>query len=350
MHVESHLPLEELERIERAEKDADRSKRLRIVILAAKGWTAPAVAMSVGLSRRICQRWVRRYNDEGLEGLDDRRGQAHSPPLSPEQEQQVRERLEAGPLPEDNVCTLRGVDVKRILATEFGVVRCLASIYHLLHRLGYSYLRPRPRHRRADPAAQRQFCRELPGRLAEIAAQHPGQRVRVYFEDESRFGQQGTTTNVWAARGSRPTAVRQTEYEYLWVLGAVCPETGHAEGLLSPRLNTAVINVFLEQFSRTLAPDEHAVLIWDGAGFHTSGTLKLPKNITVVQLPAYSPELNPVENLWHYLKSHFWSNRAYGDYDQLEQAAIDAWRTAVLNAPLMTTVCAATYLERATSE
>ena len=106
----------------------------------------------------------------------------------------VRERLEAGPLPEDNVCTLRGVDVKRILATEFGVVRCLASIYHLLHRLGYSYLRPRPRHRRADPAAQRQFCRELPGRLAEIAAQHPGHRVRVYFEDESRFGQQGTTT------------------------------------------------------------------------------------------------------------------------------------------------------------
>jgi transposase len=350
MHVESHLPLEELERIERAEKDADRSKRLRIVILAAKGWTAPAVAMSVGLSRRICQRWVGRYNEEGLKGLDDRRGQAHSPPLSPEQEQQVRERLEAGPLPEDNVCALRGVDVQRILAAEFGVVRCLASIYHLLHRLGYSYLRPRPRHRRADPAAQQQFCRELPGRLAEIAAQHPGRRVRVFFEDESRFGQQGTTTNVWAARGSRPTAVRQTDYEYLWVLGAVCPETGQAEGLLSPRLNTAVINVFLEQFSRTVAPDEHAVLIWDGAGFHTSGTLKVPANVTVVQLPAYSPELNPVENLWHYLKSHFWSNRAYDDYDQLEQAAIDAWRIAVLNAPLMTTVCAARYLGRATSE
>jgi Helix-turn-helix domain len=69
MDVSSHLPLEELVRLERAEKDAARSKRLRIVILAIGGYTAPAIAMSVGLSRRICQRWVARYNEQGLEGL-----------------------------------------------------------------------------------------------------------------------------------------------------------------------------------------------------------------------------------------------------------------------------------------
>lgn len=97
--------------------------------------------------------------------------------------------------------------------------------------------------------------------------------------------------------------MRQTEYGYLWVLGVVCPATGHAEGLLSPRLNTGVVNLFLEQFSRTLAADEQAVLIWAGAGFHTSGALQTPSNVTVLQLPAYSPELNPVENLWHDLKS-----------------------------------------------
>jgi len=351
MHVESHLPLKELKQLEREEKDAGRSKRLRIIILAIEGWTAPAIAMSVGLSRRICQRWVRRYNDEGLAGLDDQRGTV-SPavPLSPEQVQQFRERLEAGPLPEDQVASLRGIDLQRILASEFGVLRCLASVYHLLHKLGYSCLRPRPRHRQADSAAQAKFVEQLPQQLAAIAAAHPDKQLRVYFEDEARFGQQGTLTNVWARRGTRPTAVRQTEYGYLWVLGAVCPATGHAEGLLSPRLNTSVVNIFLEQFSRTLAADEHAVLIWDGAGFHTSGSLKLPANVSVLQLPAYSPELNPVENLWHYLKSHFWSNRAYEDYDALETAAIAAWRTAVLNAALMQSVCAAPYLNRATSE
>jgi len=349
MKVKDYLPLSELKRLERGEKDADRARRLRIVILGIEGWTAPAVAMALGLSRRICQRWIRRYNDSGIEGLSDRRGRKPSSPLSPEQEAEVRERIESGPTAEDEVCTLRGKDIQRILAEEFQVLRSLAGIYHLLHRLGYSYLRPRPRHRKADPAKVEAFRREWPDRLRAITAEHPQQRVRVYFQDESRFGQQGTTTNVWAPKGSRPTAIRQTEYKYLWVLGAVCPETGHAEGLLSPQLNTAVINIFLKQFSATIPAGEHAVMIWDGAGFHTSKQLRIPDNLTLVRLPAYSPELNPIENLWHYLKSHYWSNRAYVDYEALEQAAIKAWQKAVLNHELIKTVCAAAYAKSASS-
>ena len=349
MEVKGHLPLAELERLERCETNAQRAKRLRIVILAIQGFTAPAIAMCVGLSRRICQRWVCRYNDEGLAGLNDLRGQQPRPALTIEQEAHMRQRLEVGPLPEDRVCALRGVDVQRILAEEFGVLRSLPAVYWLLHRLGYSYLRPRPRHRRADPEMQEAFFHNLPQHLAAIAAEHPGKQLRVFFQDEARFGQQGTTTNIWATTGSRPTAIRQTEYQYLWVLGAVCPDTGQAEGLLSPRLNTAVINLFLEQFSAALTGQDHAVMIWDGAGFHTSKQLRVPDNITLVSLPAYSPELNPIENLWHYLKSHYWSNRAYADYDALEQAAVDAWQHAVMNPELMKSVCATPDLKRATS-
>jgi transposase len=349
MDVKDHLPLAELQRLERVEKNADRAKRLRIIILGIEGWTAPAVAMAVGLTRRICQRWVRRYNEDGLSGLDDRRGHEPRFPLTPEQQEQVRQRLDAGPTDQDEVCSLRGKDVQRILAQEFNLLRSLAGVYHLLHRLGYSYLRPRPRHRKADPEKQAGFLNAWPDRRRAIAAAHPTQRLRVYVQDESRFGQQGTTTNVWAKKGSRPTAIRQTEYEYLWVLGAVCPETGHAEGLLSPQLNTKIVNEFLAQFARTIPVDEHAVMLWDGAGFHASKQLRVPDNVTVVTLPAYSPELNPIENLWHYLKSHSWSNRAYDDYDALEEAAVDAWQKAALDADLMKTVCAAPYLERATS-
>ena len=174
MEVSLHVPLEELVRLERAEKDAARSKRLRIIILALGGYTAPAIAMSLGLSRRICQRWVYRYNEEGLEGLNDRRGEEPQPTLTPQQEERVCQRLEAGPTAEDRVCSLRGVDVQRILATEFGVLRSLSGIYHLLHRLGYSYLRPRPRHRRADPQAQEEFKLDLPARLQALREAHPG--------------------------------------------------------------------------------------------------------------------------------------------------------------------------------
>ena len=350
MRVEPHLPLEELKRLERVEKDANRSRRLRIVILGIEGGTAPAIAMGVGLSRRICQRWVARYNEQGLAGLDDQRGQKSELPLSEQQQAAVRERVDAGPTAEDGVCSLRGKDVQRILAEEFGLLRSLSSVYWLLHRLGYSDLCPRPRHRKNDPAAMDAFKREWPDRIRDIAAAHPGQRLRVYFQDESRFGQQGTATNVWAQRGSRPTAVRQTEYQYLWVIGAVCPETGHAEGLLSPQLNTAIINTFLEQFSATIPDSEQAVMLWDGAGFHTAKALRVPANVTLVQRPPYSPELNPIENLWHDLKSHFWSNRTYADYEALEAAAMTTWQTAVLNEDLMKTVCAAPYVESATSD
>jgi transposase len=262
----------------------------------------------------------------------------------------ITERLTGGPTAADEVCSLRGLDIQRIWANEFGLLRSLAGVYHLLHRLGYSCLRPRPRHRQADPEQQAAFLRELPNRLQAIAAEHPGKRLRIYFQDESRFGQQGTTTQVRAERGSRPTAVRQTQYQYLWVLGVVCPETGQAEGLLSPQLNTSIVSTFLEQFSGTLSEDEQAVRIWDGAGFHVSGKLQVPDNISLMKLPPYSPEINPIENLWHYLKSHFWSNQSYPDYDALEDAKIQARKKAVLDTELMKSVCAAPYLEHASSD
>ena len=207
MHVESHLSLAELKRAERGERDARRARRLRIVILAIEGFTAPAVAMSVGLSRRVCQSWVQRYNQFGLEGLEDQRGREPGGPLTAEQQQQIGTRLADGPQPEDRVCSLRGRDVKRILEEEFGVIRSLSAVYKLLHRLGFSCLRPRPRHRKADPELQKKFCRELPGRLEQLSRAHPDKRLRVFFQDESRFGQQGTMTTVWARKGSRPTAV-----------------------------------------------------------------------------------------------------------------------------------------------
>jgi transposase len=343
MQVRDHLTLATLQRLEKKETDPRRARRLRIIILAITGFTAPAIALSLGMSRRAAQEWVERFNREGLQGLNDRRGGNRRATLTAEQKAELCERLDQGATPEDGVCTLRGVDVQHILAQEFNLWRRLSSIYALLHRLKYSCLCPRPRHHKADPAAQAEFIEQLPQQLAAAAAAHPQRRLRLYFEDESRFGQQGTTTRVWARRGSRPTAVRQTEYEYLWVLGVVCPETGHAEGLLSPRLNTDVINIFLRQFSQSVPADEQAILIWDGAGFHTSNQLDVPENVTVLQLPAYSPELNPIENLGHFLKSHHWSNRAYADYDALEAAAVAAWQRAVLDSELMKTVCAAPY-------
>jgi hypothetical protein len=169
--------------------------------------------------------------------------------------------------------------------------------------------------------------------------------VQVWFEDEARFGQQGTLTRVWARRGTRPRAVRQTQYDYLHVLAAVCPETGEAVGMLSPYLDTHITQTFLDAFAKRLAPDVVAVLIWDGAGWHAGKSLKVPDNVRILPPPPYCPELNPVENLWHYLRSHHWSCRTYADYEALEQAAMDGWRKVCLEPDTIKSVCACPYLE-----
>jgi len=134
MYVARQDMLSELKLLERKERDATRSKRLRIIILAMEGWTAPAIAMSVGLSRRDCQVWVQRFNAEGLAGIEDREGGGRPAPLTPEQAEQMQARLNAGPTPDDGVCSLRGVDIQAILATEFGILRSLPAVYNLLRK------------------------------------------------------------------------------------------------------------------------------------------------------------------------------------------------------------------------
>jgi hypothetical protein len=166
----------------------------------------------------------------------------------------------------------------------------------------------------------------------------------TYYQDEARFGQHGTLTRVWAKVGSRPRAIRQTNYDYLYVFTAVCPETGDAVGLVAPHVNTGTMNAFLGQLARELPADVHAVMVLDRAGWHTSGTLHVPPNVTLVHLPPKSPELNPVENLWHYLRSHHWSNRLYATWEDLKTAAVDAWRRVCLVPDLIKTVCADTAL------
>src|SRR3954469_11101585 len=127
---------------------------------------------------------------------------------------------------------------------------------------------------------------------------------------------------------------------------AVWVSTGAASALIMPELNAGVLNLFLEQFSRELPAGVHAVLIWDGAGYHTSAESVVPANVSLIQLPPYSPELNPVDNLWHYLRSHHWSNRRYEDYDALQEEAIRSVNAVCGNAETLKSVCNADYVKR----
>jgi transposase len=344
MHVEDRDSMERLQEAAKQYRNTRTWFRLRAVILAKQGDTAPEIARVLGVSRRAVQAWVAAYNHGGPEGLLDRPHPGRAPILPRDQEVRLLERIDAPPRPEDGVCELRGADIRRILEQEFEARYSQSGVYKLLHRLDYNDLMPRPQHPDSSPEAQ-EFFKEIVGEhIAAIAEQHPGEEVQVWHQDEARFGQQGTLTRVWARRGSRPRRRRQNGRESLYVLTATCAASGAAFGLVMPELNTAVVNQFLQEFSRQLAPGVHAVLLWDNAPYHVSGDLVVPANVSLIGLLPYSPELNPVENLWHYLRAHHWSNRVYADYEALLEAATEAWRQVCLDPEKIRSICAAPYL------
>ena len=118
------------------------------------------------------------------------------------------------------------------------------------------------------------------------------------------MGQQGTLTRIWAERGTRPRAPRDTRYTWAYLFGAVCPARATTAALVMPRADTSAMNAHLAEIAKTVAPGAHAVLVMDGAGWHGSSALRIPDNITIVTLPPYAPELNPVENIWAYLRAN----------------------------------------------
>lgn len=346
MFVQNHHTLDELQRLTKALTQKRIWLRHPAVVLALQGHSAPAIAQALGCSRRAVQTWVARYNQGGVPALQERPHTGRPPRLAGPDVLLFQARLEAGPKPEDGVCTLRCRDLRRILEEEFGVSLRRQAISDLLHRLDYSSLLPRPQHEQANPEVQEFFKEIVVEQIDAIATAHPQKEVHTYFQDEARFGQKGTIPRVWARRGSRPRAVQQTGFTSLSVLAAVCAATGAMSALIMPALNTEVVNLFLEQFARELPTGVHAVLIWDGAGFHTGLDVMVPSNVSLIQLPPYSPELNPVENLWHYLRAHHWSNRPYRDYDELQEEAVRSLCAARQDTETIKTVCNAPYIGR----
>ncbi len=151
------------------------------------------------------------------------------------------------------------------------------------------------------------------------------EQVHIWFQDEMRIGQRGTQTRLWARKGTRPRVVRQQQSESAYIFGAVCPQQDSAVGLVMPHANTEAMAHHLQALSEAVPAGRHAVLVLDRAGWHT--TLKLPQfpNVSLLPLPAGSPELNPAEQVWAQLRDRHLANRCYDGYEQIVDACCDAW-------------------------
>jgi len=160
---------------------------------------------------------------------------------------------------------------------------------------------------------------------AALPPEAAGKPVEIWFTDEARVGQQGTLTRVWAKSGSRPRAPRDRRYEWAYLFGAVCPERSTGAAIVMPEVNVEAMNEHLTEISRRVSVGAVALLVLDGAGWHSSPRLNVPENIALLPLPPYSPELNPVENIWEFLRANLLSHRVWDSYEAIIEACCEAW-------------------------
>ena len=157
-------------------------------------------------------------------------------------------------------------------------------------------------------------------------------QVDIWFQDETRIGQQGSLTRIWAPRGTRPRVVKQQQFLYQYIFGAVCPTQKSCAGIIVPHANGNALEIHLAEISYHVPPGRHAVVVMDQAGWHSTQKIIIPENISILHLPPYSPELNPQENIWRYLKDTYLSNQVFNSAEDIIQACVNAWN-ALANTP-----------------
>ena len=163
------------------------------------------------------------------------------------------------------------------------------------------------------------------------------------------MGQKGRLRHRWWVRGRRPPGRCDRRFASAYLLAAVEPATGADLALVLPAVTTAATNLFLATFAAGPAEDVHAAPVLDGAGRHGSRGLVVPANVALVPLPPYSPELDPVERVWLYLRERFLSPRVSADYRAVVDACCDAWRRLVAEPGRLRSLCDQPWIRKVRS-
>ena len=319
---------DQVRRLAKDSKDAAQTRRLLALAASYDGSSRSEAARIGGVGLQTVRDWVLRFNAHGPDGLIGGKAPGQTPKLTAERRQAVLEIAEEGPTPAiHGVVRWRLCDLAQWVWEEYRISISRQSLGRMLRAMGLRKLSARPRHYAQDPQEAEAFKETFLAEVEAIAAREAdGKAVEIWFQDEARIGQKNKITRRWARRGTRPRAPHDQRTCSAYIFGAICPELGKAAGLVLPRCNTAAMNLHLAEISAVVAPGAHAVLLLDRAGWHTANDLIVPDNVSLLPLPPRSPELNPVENIWQYMRDNWLSNRVFTSYRNILDHCADAWK------------------------
>lgn len=272
------------------------------------------VARILGHNRVTVQRWLSAYQQSGLKGLLATKAhggrQASIPPWA---QAQLKNRLQQP----------RGFasygEIVDWLASECGIQVKYWVVYKLVRkRWGAKLKRPRPCHSKQDSEAVDEFPHRLMSQLHRAVRVAPELTLRYWVEDESRFGLKPILRRRITARGVAPLALEYWRFEWVWLYGFVEPLTGESFFWEFSRLDRVCFEYVLDRFAEAHPHDMHVIQM-DRSAVHTTPKLVVPENVACCFQPAYSPELNPIEQLWSQLKGKL-ANRQWLDFDELRRS------------------------------
>ncbi len=272
------------------------------------------------------RRWVRSFIKFDYEGLIEKKGRGKKPRLSPEKEESFKIELDRLH-DEKNGGRITVENIQRMLTDKFDCNYSRSGIYTLLDRLNIVWISGRSKHPKHSQEAIEGFKESFPEEVAKVQEQIDNKKIEVWWQDESRVGQQGCLSRVWAAKGTRPRVVRQRQFLSTYIFGACCPDKDKGCALILPECTTGMMQLHLNEISKNVEESFHAIVLMDRAGWHTTEALNIPDNMTLFPLPPYSPELNPMEQVWQKLKHKDLSNRVFGSYEEILDCCAKSWNS-----------------------
>lgn len=280
--------------------------RAHIILLSARGYTVPEIAEIHQTSQNTVYKWLNRFESEGPEGLYDRPRSGRPPKVDSEVKRTLEEALSKPPTEQGYNFTVWTTSLlSEHVERELGKQLCPDTIRRTLHDLGFRWRKPRWSVEREDPKAE-----ERMDAIAK-AIWNAGPQTICLVQDETKLGTLPPLRRMWMRKGQQVRIPTPKKNEKFYSYGALDLESGEWFDSLFEKANSDSTISYLESLLAAY-PGKHIILIWDQATYHTSKRVKrwIAKHdrLTVLLLPKYSPEINPVENIWRVVKQRVAAN------------------------------------------
>lgn len=270
------------------------------------------IADVLDCNRATVQRWFSQYRKDGLDALLTRQ---HKGRTSSKYDSDVRaflnQGLEAGRW-------ASAVQAQQDLEKHFKRKFNYKSVWYWLKKCAGVIRVPRPVHEKRDSSRAEAFKRCFYGKLRALPIAK-GKPVKIWFCDESRYGLLSHLRRCWTRKRLRQIKRCNSRYEWSYCYGALDVVDGDAVFLQTPSVNLDWTECFLKELTKAYPQHEH-IVVWDGAGFHPRDNSheQVPEHVHILMLPAYSPELNPIEKLWDTIQDYT-TNKLWPNLDRLDQ-------------------------------